>query len=226
MEEAGLEFRSTKDLDIVLYLEAVTPEFGKVFWAFIEAGGYEIRESGSGKPIFYRFQKPSHADFPAMLEIFSRAPSGFDLPAGSHLTPIPVDEEISSLSAILLDDDYYRLVMNQRKESSGLSWVGAECLIPLKASAWLDLSSRKERGDSVDSKAVSKHRNDVLRLSQLLVPGQRVELVPKIHGHLSAFLARLDNDTSVDPRSLGLSNTMKDIIDRINQAYGSTSTSE
>ena len=112
MEEAGLEFRSTKDLDIVLYVEAVGPEFGKAFWSFAEAGGYEIRESSSGKPIFYRFQKPSAENFPVMLELFSRAPSGIELAAGSHLTPIPLDEKISSLSAILLDDDYYRFVMN------------------------------------------------------------------------------------------------------------------
>ena len=29
MEEAGLEFRATKDLDIVLHVEALTPEFGQ-----------------------------------------------------------------------------------------------------------------------------------------------------------------------------------------------------
>ena len=33
MEEAGLEFRSTKDLDIVLYMEALNPEFGRAFWS-------------------------------------------------------------------------------------------------------------------------------------------------------------------------------------------------
>ena len=43
MEEAGLEFRATKDLDIVLHVEALTPEFGQAFWSFIEAGAYAIR---------------------------------------------------------------------------------------------------------------------------------------------------------------------------------------
>ena len=43
MEEAGLEFRATKDLDIVLHIEALSPSFGEVFWRFIEAGRYEIR---------------------------------------------------------------------------------------------------------------------------------------------------------------------------------------
>jgi len=37
MEEAGLEFRATKDLDIVLHIEALTPSFGEVFWNFAEA---------------------------------------------------------------------------------------------------------------------------------------------------------------------------------------------
>lgn len=226
MEEAGLEFRSTKDLDIVLYVEAVGPDFGKAFWSFVEAGGYEIRESSAGKPIFYRFQKPSAENFPVMLELFSRAPSGIELAAGSHLTPIPLDEKISSLSAILLDDDYYRFVMNQRKESGGLSWVGAECLIPLKAKAWLDLRERRESGENVDSKAVRKHRNDVVQLSQLLAPAKRVTLVPKIYGHLSRFLAGLDDDASVDPKSLGVPSTMKEIISRIIQAYNSTEAGE
>ena len=58
MEEAGIEFRATKDLDIVLYVEALTADFGRVLWRFIEDGKYEIRQQSSGKPQFYRFQKP------------------------------------------------------------------------------------------------------------------------------------------------------------------------
>ena len=52
MEEAGLEFRATKDLDIVLHIEALSPSFGEVFWRFIEAGalrnptGQRHREAG------------------------------------------------------------------------------------------------------------------------------------------------------------------------------------
>lgn len=45
MEEAGLEFRATKDLDIVLHVEALTPAFGEAFWTFVEDGGYEIRQA-------------------------------------------------------------------------------------------------------------------------------------------------------------------------------------
>ncbi len=105
MEEAGLEFRATKDLDIVLHIEALSPAFGELFWSFVEAGRYEIRQaSDTGKPVFYRFQKPADERFPVMLELFSRVPDGIKLAEGSHLTPIPIDDAVASLSAILLDD--------------------------------------------------------------------------------------------------------------------------
>jgi hypothetical protein len=42
-----------------------------------------------------------------MLELFSRLPDALDHAEGSELTPVPVDDEVSSLSAILMDDDYY-----------------------------------------------------------------------------------------------------------------------
>ena len=62
MEDAGLAFRATKDLDIVLHIEALTPEFGVTFWSFVEQGGYDVRQaSATGKPVFYRFQKPAAA---------------------------------------------------------------------------------------------------------------------------------------------------------------------
>lgn len=45
MEDAGLAFRATKDLDIVLHVEALTPAFGEAFWKFVDAGKYEIRQA-------------------------------------------------------------------------------------------------------------------------------------------------------------------------------------
>lgn len=62
--EAGQNFRATKDLDLVLLVEALTPEFGRVFWDFVREGGYENRQKSSGKPQFYRFSKPKDPAFP------------------------------------------------------------------------------------------------------------------------------------------------------------------
>lgn len=51
MEDAGLDFRRTKDFDIVLIIEAVNEDYGKAFWEFIEEGGYSIKERSNGYSI-------------------------------------------------------------------------------------------------------------------------------------------------------------------------------
>ncbi len=38
MSDAGLDFRQTVDIDMVIIVEALTTEFAKAFWDFIEAG--------------------------------------------------------------------------------------------------------------------------------------------------------------------------------------------
>jgi len=52
MEEVGLEFRATKDLDIVLIVEALDADFVSVFWNFISEGGYQNRQRSTGKDVF------------------------------------------------------------------------------------------------------------------------------------------------------------------------------
>jgi hypothetical protein len=212
MEDAGLDFRATKDLDIVLHVEALNAAFGATFWTFVE----------QGRPVHFRFSKPEDHRFPAMLEWFSRTPDGIILPEGSRLTPIPLAEAVASLSAILLDGDYYEFIMSGRRESQGLSWVGEDRLIVLKASAWLDLTAQQARGEAVDTRDVRKHANDVMRLSQLLAPDLRVPLAAKIADDLNRFLDGLAADRSFDPSSLKIASTIEVIIERIALAYGLT----
>ncbi len=226
MAEVGLEFRATKDLDIVLHVEALTPAFGEIFWRFIEEGGYAIRQANDrGKPILYRFQKPTDDRFPWMLELFSRVPDGVGLTQRGHLTPIPIDEGVASLSAILLDDDYYAFILAGRKLVDGLPWVGEDRLIPLKASAWLDLGERKMRGEQVDSRSIRKHALDVLRLSQLLSPDVRIDVAPKIARDLNRFLHGIEADSSIDPKSIGIDSSISQLVERIAQAYALNSPS-
>jgi hypothetical protein len=221
MEDAGLAFRATKDLDVVLHIEAIDAAFGETFWRFVDAGQYEIRQaSATGKPTFYRFQKPADARYPAMLELFCKAPEGIALAAGSHLTPIPIDEAVASLSAILLDDDYYSFILGGRRETNGLPWVGEDRLIPLKAVAWLDLMARQEKGEAVDAKNIRKHANDVLRLAQLLAPETRIAVVEKIAQDLARFLVGIEKDGTIDPRAFGSAPTLAEISVRIRKAYG------
>lgn len=101
------------------------------------------------------FKTPADGShFPVMLELFCRTPDGIVLVEGSHLTPIPLDEAVASLSAILLDDEYTHSSWLAARSLNGLPWVGEDRLIPLKASAWLDLSARQMKGEAVDSRRV------------------------------------------------------------------------
>jgi hypothetical protein len=211
LEEAGLHFRATKDLDIVLCIESLDTSFGRAFWDFVNAGGYKIRESAKGKGRFYRFQKPANEAYPAMLELFSRAPGVLSLAEGSYLTPIPVSDEISSLSAILLDADYYGWIQAGKRMIGDLPIVGPAHLIPLKARAWLDLCARKEAGEEIDSRAIQKHKNDVFRLFQVIAPESDVNPPRRIVDDMGAFLDQVAVE-GVDLRALGLRTISLDTV--------------
>ncbi len=170
MTGVGLSFRATKDIDIVLCAEALDVAFVRAFWGFVRAGGYRIQEQSTGQRQFYRFQKPADANYPFVLELFSRRPDVLQLAAGSHLTPLPMEEDVSSLSAILMDIDYYGFIQAGRQVVKGLPVVGPAQLITLKARAWLDLTRREQSGEKIDSKMIKKHKNDVFRLFQILDP--------------------------------------------------------
>lgn len=223
LEDAGLEARATRDLDIVLSVEALTPAFGERMWAFIREGGYAVNQQGPQPRRFYRFREPANPDFPVMLEFFAREPGFAPLAAGAHLTPVPIDEAVESLSAILLDADYYRFIHANKRMLAGVNVVNDRCLIPLKARAWLDLRDRKAAGDdSVDSKHIRKHRGDVLRLAQLLTAGSRVDLADSIARDMQRFTAELAPELDAAlMKSLGLlEQPSEEILNLLRATFG------
>ncbi len=221
LEEQGLEARATKDLDIVLCVEVLEPDFVRAFWAFVQAGGYQIQQRSSGKKVFYRFSKPTMPGYPAMLEIFSRQPDGVTLSEDALLTPIPVNEDVSSLSAILLDEDYYAFLHANKRELAGVQVVNEYCLIPLKARAWLDLSKRREAGEAIDQKNISKHRSDVLRLFQLLTPATRLTLPSAMMGDMAAFLEVLSMQDDQLLKSVGIKGlSLAQVVETLRSIYG------
>ena len=150
MMEDGLDFRATKDIDLVLIIEAVDANFGKKFWEYVKQAGYEHYNKSSGVPQFYRFSHPVSNQYPAMIELFTRKLDAIQLPEDAVLTPLPMDEDISSLSAILLDDDYYEFLKQGKVTVDGVTVLDAAYLIPFKAKAWMNLTDRKAAGEHVD----------------------------------------------------------------------------
>lgn len=100
MSAEGLAFRATKDIDLVLILEALTPEFGERFWQYIVQAGYEHRNKRTGEPQFYRFSHPKSREYPFMIELFTRRTEKIRLPDEAVLTPLPLEGDVSSLSAL------------------------------------------------------------------------------------------------------------------------------
>jgi len=166
--ERSIPFRVTKDVDIVLLIETLDDAFVRRFWEFIKAGSYR-KQQRSEKRLYYRFQKPASAGYPDMLELFSRRLEQVDVGAGQTITIIPAGEDLSSLSAILVDSAYYKLIKETKTILDELPIVQANGLIPLKAKAWLDMTERRANSERINERDIKKHRNDVFGLSLILV---------------------------------------------------------
>ncbi|HET54057.1 MAG TPA: hypothetical protein ENN33_02450 [Ignavibacteria bacterium] len=214
LENAGLDFRATKDLDIVLAAEAYSADFIKKFWEFIDLGKYEIQEKSSGEKIYYRFKNPEDDSFPWQLELFSRSLE-IKLDDNATLTPIPIDEDVTSLSAILMDDECYEFTIKHADEIDNVKIASVATLMCLKASAHLDLKKRKEEGENVDSKDVKKHRNDIIRLAVTLADEDINDLPEQLEKDLKEVIAGFKNDPpdiEAIGRDLGLKGINLDTI--------------
>jgi len=212
----GLSFRPTKDFDVVLCIEALDQSFFKSFWTFVRVGGYRIKEKDSTRCL-YRFDKPTDPTFPAQIELFSRKPDLIEAPADAVLTPIPAGEGASNLSAILMDDDGYRFLLEGTVTIEGVRLATAERLIPLKAQAWTDLTARRAKGEHVDSKDLAKHRKDIYRLSRLLVASSRVLVPPVMAESLRLWLQEGTQDP-LDAGSLDLGGPTVDDVHTLIQS--------
>jgi hypothetical protein len=219
MGESGLSFRTTKDIDIVLQVEALSEGFLAAFWDFIRKGKYQNRQKSTGKKLFYRFDKPGEPSFPFMIELFSRKPGVIEIRGESNFTPVPAGEDLSSLSAILLDEEYYSIMKQGKKEINGLPVVSAEYLIPLKAKAFLDLTSLKAGGAQIDEKDIRKHKNDVFRLVQIITPDDPLKLPVAIKGDLKAFLDSIRGKPG-DLTQLGIRNlSFSELLEILERKY-------
>lgn len=220
MSEDGLDFRATRDIDMVLIVESLTPEFGRRFWEYVKAAGYEHRNKSTGEPQFYRFSKPSSREYPYMIELFSGRVDAIELPEDAVLTPLPLDDEISSLSAILMDADYYQFLREGKVVLNDIPVLDAAHLIPFKAKAWLDLTERNRNGEHVDSKNIRKHKNDVFRLSILLTSDIRVILSAAIRSDLEKFFSAMEAET-IDLKAFGIrSQSQQEILQKLKTIYG------
>lgn len=184
--------RATDDIDMILVIEKMTPEFGQRFWEFITLGEYKNRQRkcGDKEPSseLFRFINPLEG-FPVQIELLSKYPDVLGIPSGFHLTPIPVGENISSLSAILLDEEYYLQTIGNSIIEEGIRIANPLSLLCLKVKAFINLREEKKSNPGVRSSDIKKHRDDVFKLLAMRIdPFSPIELSDTMRDEMSNFI--------------------------------------
>lgn len=201
MAAEDFDFRATKDIDMIILLEDRYQEFAKMFWEYIKEGGYRCGWKQSDDIHFYRFTEPMPG-YPVQIELFSRKPD-YHLESDTAIVPIHISDDVSSLSAILLNDDFYTFMMKGRRVVDGICVLDAPYIIPFKMYAWLNLLNAKENGEHVNERDLKKHKYDVFRLLQIVTIGDGIHVDGIVGDTVRVFLEKLDPEP-LNLRSIGL----------------------
>lgn len=216
MSDADMDFRLTKDIDMILILENKQGDFAKAFWEFIKDGGYKCGWKNNEDMHFYRFTNPI-SGYPAMIELFARNP-GYHLEGENGIIPIHIEDDISSLSAILLNDDFYEFMLKGRNSINDITILRAEYIIPFKMYAWLDLRKRKAAGEHVNERDYKKHKNDVFRLYNVIDTDTRIPVYGLVKESIQKFISTIEEEP-VRTEQFGLSKSMEEILDEFREMY-------
>jgi hypothetical protein len=93
---------------------------------------------------------------------------------------------------------------------------GTACFLSM-AKAFLDLSERREKGENIDSRDISKHRNDIFRLTMIADPEFKTDIPEKISDDMKVFIEKMKTET-VDLKSIGIKGISKEsIMERLMQ---------
>ena len=197
LQDTDMRPRATDDIDMILIIEKMTPEFGKRFWDFIVSGEYKTRqrklENKSSKAELFRFIHPKDG-FPVQIELLSKHPDILGEPTGFHLTPIPVGNDISSLSAILMDEEYYNQTIEDSIIENGIRIANPLSLLCLKVKAFLNLIEEKKVNPRVRSSDTKKHRDDVFKLLAMRIdPFTTIELPTAMKESINNFIHMIES---------------------------------
>lgn len=201
--------RATHDIDMTVIVENMTPSFAKRFWEFVKEAGYrpEKRKQIEGEPAkyeLYRFVN-GKTGYPEMIELLSRHPDILGEPSNLVIEPLPIDGDVSSFSAIIMDDDFYHFTIKHSKLTDGVRHADSAALVCLKTRAYLNLLQDKAEGKHVNSKDIKKHRSDVLK-NVVIITDESISAPMAIVDCVKDFVSsiRADWDTLSNPLAKAL----------------------
>lgn len=200
--------RVTKDYDIVLLVKDSNgnQELFQKMWEYIVEGGYETSQTKEGTPQYFRFTNPTNkTEYPDQLEFFSNAPEFID-GHKERFTRLSMDDDIHSLSSIIMDDIYYDFILSQCSLISNVNCVTEIGLIVLKVKAYNDLFQRKQLGENINSSNINKHKKDVFRVLDFIPQNIECDLTkyPIIENDINIFIENLEKiHPDEEPISVG-----------------------
>lgn len=201
--------RATHDIDMTVIVENMTPSFAKRFWEFVKEAGYrpEKRKQIEGEPAKYELYRfvDGKTGYPEMIELLSRHPDILGEPSNLVIEPLPIDGDVSSLSAIIMDDDFYHFTIKHSKLTDGVRHADSAALVCLKTRAYLNLLQDKAEGKHVNSKDIKKHRSDVLK-NVVIITDESISAPMAIVDCVKDFVSsiRADWDTLSNPLAKAL----------------------
>ena len=181
-------------------------EFTTLLKGYVKEGEYQDKQGTKDKKTFYRFKDPKNTAFPVQIEIFARNEEGLDLFEDQHIIPIKHDDETGYLSAILLEDEYFYLIRDNKTTLGGNPICTELAVMALKARAFNEMTKRKD-----DPKHIKKHRNDILKLVSRLSPNARCTLSGLPAKHMEDFLEELSKANQDDITNVLKGFTITDI---------------
>ena len=162
MNDLGFIARATKDIDLVV-VSNNNKKFLKKLLEFIKIAGYKTKQrtNNDSKHNLFRFFDSEDKTYPEQIELFAIHDENSPIFTDKHIIPIKTPDSYKYLSAILLDTDYFNLLIEHTTNIDGLHIATPEVLIPLKIQVHLNLLEAKHS----DAK---KHLTDIIRLITLL----------------------------------------------------------
>jgi len=195
--------KATFDIDLVL-LTSHSIEMSQRIKQYIKEGKYTIEKGSKDQYQYYRFRHPQKENFAKEIEFFASNENNLEFDASQRIISIDPEEGLYSLSAIMLDPEYFELIKNNIDKTHRAPCTNTQATIMLKMSAFFDIKNRISKSDD---KKWKKHRRDILKLALLLEGSERVSLVGRMIEDFDAFIAHLIDD--VDKK------TFKAIVDKL-----------
>ena len=194
-EKIGLEFRATKDYDIVLVTGLDDSSFTEEVIRFILEGEYKNKYRNNKKTA-YRFEDPKSNEFPKILEFFVKEgeyPQSLD----NRLAKLDIEINEEKISAIVLNEEIYEFAMKNVEIVDGLSIVSVDGLIALKSFAYFRNKELFEEG-KVNKDDYLKHRRDIVRLLSITDNNNAIANLPELLKQTAKdFLPVLENANDV-----------------------------